>query len=52
MDWSIFLYFLAAVMVAGASYAVWPKDQRPQLNISNNSPSGETAHEEPARWAA
>ncbi len=31
MDWSIFVYFLAAVVAAGVSYAVWPKDHRPQL---------------------
>ena len=31
MDWSIFVYFLAAVVAAGVSYAVWPKDHRPWL---------------------
>ena len=35
MDWSIFVYFLAAVVAAGVSYAVWPKDHRPKLKISD-----------------
>jgi hypothetical protein len=33
MDWSIFYYFLAAVVAAGVSYAIWPKNGRPPLNI-------------------
>ena len=37
MDWSIFVYFLAAVVAAGVSYAVWPKDHRPKLKISDAS---------------
>jgi hypothetical protein len=35
MDWSILWYFLAAVLAAGMSYAMWPKDRRPMLNISD-----------------
>lgn len=29
MDLSIGIYFLAAVIAAGVSYTVWPKDHRP-----------------------
>ncbi len=52
MDWSIFIYFLAAVTAAGVSYAVWPKNQQPKLTISNDSLSDETSHEDPKRRAA
>ena len=48
MDWSIVIYFLAAVVAAGVSYAVWPKGRRPELNISNEPISGETSHEDAA----
>jgi hypothetical protein len=34
MDWSVFWYFLAAVLAGGISYAMWPKDRRPLLDIS------------------
>jgi hypothetical protein len=36
MDWSVFWYFLAAVVAAGVGYATWPKDRRPQLNIPSD----------------
>ena len=40
MDWSVLIYFLAAVLAAGASYAVWPKQHRPQLKIVDASLGG------------
>ena len=52
MDWSVFAYFLAAVVAAGVSYAVWPKDHRPKLNVSNEPLSGETSHEDAPRRSA
>lgn len=33
MDFSVFFYFLAAVVAAGVSYAIWPKLGRPKLKI-------------------
>ncbi len=40
MDWSILIYFLAAVTAAGLSYAAWPRQNRPRLKIAEDSPSG------------
>jgi hypothetical protein len=33
MDWTIFWYFLAAVVAAGVSYAIWPKERPSHPNI-------------------
>ena len=40
MDWSVAIYFLAAVIAAGVSYAVWPKHLRPPLNFPDAFLSG------------
>ncbi len=52
MDWSVFAYFLAAVVAAGVSYAVWPKSRRSQINVANDRLSGETPQEDEARYVA
>jgi hypothetical protein len=52
MDWSIFYYFLAAIVAAGVSYAIWPKTGRPQLNIISDDGLVRRQPAKRRRWAA
>lgn len=54
MDLSVWWFFLAAVVAAGASYAIWPKHPRALLSASvrEDALNGDGMHEEAAHSAA
>ena len=48
MDWSILIYFLAAVLTAGVGYALWPEHRRRPRGVSQNSFSRDAAEDHAA----
>lgn len=52
MDWSIFGYFLAAVVAAGVGYVFWPKPEPTLPSREKDAAQGELLEDSAAHLAS
>ena len=46
MDWTILIYFLAAVLTAGVGYALWPESSRQAPEVSYDGFRGDASEKD------